>query len=150
MCHAYNHEWKKEWKEYIWQIKKESERLENRKLLRTWQYWKWTPSNKRKWKKKNKKKLFQKNEKNFRNQTQQQKSHQRNKHLGCLFYQIIWTIITMVKVGIQINGPDSKKVDDAQDLTPKRWHRQMICAKKRRRTRPHQHGCINAKTGRQN
>ena len=70
----------------------------------------------------------QKNEKTSRNQAQQQKSHQRDKHQGSsLKYS---TILKMDKGGTQTNGPKDKEIDDyAPGLTPERWHRQMIFIK---------------------
>ena len=86
-------------------------RWEKKKIIRTQEYWKWTPSNKHWWKK-NKKSVPQKNEKASRNKAQTQKSHQRDKQMGSSSCKIIWSIIKMDKGVTEINEPKDKKIDD--------------------------------------
>ena len=52
---------------------------EKTKVTNIWEYWKLKLSNKRRWKKRFFKRIPQENEKTTRNQTTQQKSHQRDK-----------------------------------------------------------------------
>ena len=70
------------------------------------------------------KRVSQTNEKTSRNQTLQQESNQRDKHLAGLPCKILeidtWRTI----------GPEDKKFnDDAQGLTPERWHRLFVSKK---------------------
>ena len=59
----------------------------------------------------------QKNEKASPNQTLRQKSHQRNKYLGCLPCKIFWIILEIDLGRTHANGPRDMRVnDDAQDL----------------------------------
>ena len=81
---------------------------------------------------KSKNRVPQKNKKTSWNQALQQKSHQRNKHLGSSPCKIQWTIFKIVKEGTQTNRP--KKIDvDTQGLTPERSYRLYISRKGRRR-----------------
>ena len=86
-------------------------------------------------KEKNKKRVPQTNKKTSRNQTLQQKSHQRNKQLSCPPCKILGTILKMDMGRTQTNGSEDKKVDDAQGLTYERCYKQTICVKKRRRNK---------------
>ena len=57
----------------------------------------------------------------------------------------------MNKGGTRTNGLEGKENDDnSQSFTPKRWHRQTLCVKKRRRRRTHLHWrrrrCNNLRT----
>ena len=66
---------KREIREGMEQIKKESEFVEKRKITSTWKYWKCIPSNKWRWKeKKEKKRVSQMNKNTTWNQALQQKS----------------------------------------------------------------------------
>ena len=57
--------------------------------------------------------------------SQQQKSHQRNKHLDSPYCNILWIILKIDERGSQTNGPNDKEIDyDVQSVTPKRGHRQ--------------------------
>ena len=61
------------------------------------------------------------NEKTSPNQVLQQKSYQRDKHLGSLPCKTLWTIFKMDREGTQAHGPKNKKFDDyAYGLTSKR------------------------------
>ena len=83
---------------------------------------------------KSKKRVSQK--KTSRNQSLLQKSQQRNKQLGKLF----WTFLKVDKGGTQTNRPKHKDIDDyAQGLTPERWPGQILSSKKRRRKRTHEY-----------
>ena len=98
--------------------------------------------------KKNKKSEAQMNEKASQDHVLQQKSHQKNKHLGSPFCKILGAILKMDKRGTRTNGPEDKKDDDnEQSFTLKRRHRQAIHVKKRRKKRTHLHsrlcGCTN-------
>ena len=62
---------------------------------------------------------FQKNTKISQNQVQQQKSHQKNWHLGSPSYKILRTIVKMDKWGTPINRPKNQEIDDyVQIFTP--------------------------------
>ena len=61
------------------------------------------------------------NGKTARNQTLQQKSHQREKHSNCLPCKILGTILEMDEGKTSTNRLEDKKtIDDAQGLTPER------------------------------
>ena len=61
------------------------------------------------------------NKKDSQNQDLQQKSLQRNKHLGCPPCKILGTILEMDEGRTSTNGPEDKKTnDDAQGVTSKR------------------------------
>ena len=69
-------------------------------------------------KRKGKTRESQKNKETSRNQSRQQKSHQKNKHLYISPWELFWTIRKMDKGGTQTNRIKDKKIDDnIQDLT---------------------------------
>ena len=76
------------------------------------------------------------NMKASQNQTLQEKSHQRNWHLGCNpFVRYLGTILEIDKGRISTNGPEDKNANDNElGLTFERWHGQTIYVKKRKTT----------------
>ena len=60
----------------------------------------------------------QENEKTIRNQTTKQKSHQKDKHLGCSPCKILWAILELDKGRTSTNGPENKKTNDNKALPP--------------------------------
>ena len=100
------------------QIKKESERLEKRKITDIWEYWKHTP---KQTEMKEKKKVSLTNEKAARNKAVLQKSHPRDKRLGSPTCKILRTILKMHKGRIQTNAQeDNKIIDDVHGLIPEK------------------------------
>ena len=100
MCHAHNEKWKKtnNRKNRIAKSRKHQKSRKKRKS-----------GDERKTKTKE---HLRQMKKNSRNQTLQQKSHQRNKHLDCSPCKILRTILKMDKERNQTNG-----LNDAQGLT---------------------------------
>ena len=57
------------------------------------------------------KRVTQKNEKTTQNQTIQQKSHQRDKYLDCLYRKIFGTILKVDQRRTSTNGQENKKTN---------------------------------------
>ena len=107
---------------------------------------------KQRWKKRRKKKKrVPQKKKNSRNQTQQQKSHPRNKHLGSQTSNKLRNIFKRNRRRTKINGLKTKEIDDySLGLISKGWHRQTTIAKKIIRKSTHQNrgldSYINSRT----
>ena len=77
-----------------------------------------------------KKRISQEKEKTTRNQTIQQKSHYRDKNLGCHPSKILGNILKVDEGKTSTNGLENKKtIDDTWGLTSQRWHRIYVSRK---------------------
>ena len=108
---------KKQWKEQNYQIRKEFELLEKKKLT-------------------SKERVSQENHKTSRNKILHLKFHQKNEYLNSSPCKTLWTFLKMGKRGTQIDWSKDMEIDDD---APERWHRQTLCDRKRRRKSPCQH-----------